>query len=54
MSTDQRQDDPADRRLFVVSAEEFDAFVKLLDEPPKDCPKLRALMARPVRFESES
>ena len=46
--------DPADRRLWMVSAEDFDALVELLDEPPRDCPKLRALLARPTESETET
>jgi uncharacterized protein (DUF1778 family) len=35
-----------DQRLFVLEAEQYDAFVKALDNPPPPGPKLKALMKR--------
>ncbi len=35
-----------DRRLFVLDPEQYDAFVKVLNDPPEPDPKLRALMSR--------
>lgn len=35
-----------DRRLFTLDPEHFDAFVKVLENPPPPGPKLRALMSR--------
>lgn len=35
-----------DRRLFALDAEQFDAFVRALDNPPAPGPKLKALMSR--------
>ena len=34
----------SDRRLFQLSANDYDAFVDALDNPPTPGPKLRALM----------
>jgi uncharacterized protein (DUF1778 family) len=35
-----------DRRYFSLSAPEFQTFVTMLDNPPKDNPKLRRLLQR--------
>jgi len=35
----------ADRRIFVLDAERWDAFMAALDRPPADNPRLRALFA---------
>ncbi len=37
----------ADRVHFVLSPEEFDRFVEILDRPPRDLPRLREFLARP-------
>jgi uncharacterized protein (DUF1778 family) len=36
----------ADRRLFALDAERYDAFLRALENPPPPGPKLRALIAR--------
>lgn len=35
-----------DRRLFVLDAERYDAFVRALDDPPAPGPRLRSLLRR--------
>lgn len=35
-----------DQRLFALDSDRYDAFVDLLDNPPKAGPKLRALLRR--------
>ena len=35
-----------DQRLFLVTDEQYDEFVKLLERPVQDKPRLRALFAR--------
>lgn len=35
-----------DQRLFVLDADQYDAFVQALDNPPPAGPKLKALMTR--------
>lgn len=35
-----------DQRLFVLEPKKFDAFVRVLDNPPLAGPKLKALMKR--------
>lgn len=37
----------ADRRVFVLSAEKWDAFAAALDEPPRDMPKLKKMLGKP-------
>ena len=41
----------ADQTHFVLEPEQWDAFVKALDKPPKDNPKLRALLSRRAIWE---
>ncbi len=41
----------AERTRFELSPERWEAFQKLLDEPPRDVPELRRLMAEPSVFE---
>lgn len=36
--------------VFVLDQEQWDAFMALLDEPPKSNPKLRALFQRSKRI----
>jgi uncharacterized protein (DUF1778 family) len=43
----------ADRTRFVLSAEEWDRFVELLDRRPRDNPGLRKLFTKPSVFETE-
>jgi uncharacterized protein (DUF1778 family) len=43
----------ADRTRFVLSSEEWDRFVELLDRRPRDNPGLRKLFAKPSVFETE-
>jgi uncharacterized protein (DUF1778 family) len=42
----------ADRRLFVVDARLWEEFTALLEAPPADNPRLRALLARKPAWES--
>jgi len=35
-----------DQRLFVLDADRYDAFVRVLDNPPAPGPKLRSLLRR--------
>lgn len=35
-----------DQRLFMLDSESYDAFLRVLDNPPSPGPKLRALMRR--------
>jgi uncharacterized protein (DUF1778 family) len=39
-------DDLLDRRIFVLDSESFDAFRKVLDDPPPPGPKLQSLLRR--------
>lgn len=45
------QDALADRRAFVVNDQQWDAFLAILDAPPADNPRLRALLARKPAWE---
>jgi uncharacterized protein (DUF1778 family) len=40
----------ADRRVFHLSPEKWNAFVAALDAPPRDMPRLRALLNQPDIF----
>lgn len=42
----------ADRRLFSISAEKWDAFMEALDAPPRDVPRLRKLLSEKSPFEA--
>lgn len=45
----------SDRRVFHLSPEKWNAFVAALDAPPRDMPRLRALLNRPsVFFDGET
>ena len=37
----------ADRTRFVLSAEEWDAFAAALERPPRELPKIAALLSEP-------
>jgi uncharacterized protein (DUF1778 family) len=39
-----------DQRLFVLDADQYDSFMKVLDNPPPAGPKLKALMKRRPRW----
>ena len=41
----------ADQRVFYLHAKQWDAFVKELDKPPKDNPRLRELFKRKAPWE---
>jgi uncharacterized protein (DUF1778 family) len=41
----------ADRRVFQLDAKRWNAFVAALDNPPKDNPRLRRLLARKPKWE---
>ena len=43
----------ADRRWFLISDQQWDEFQNLLEQPPRDVPRLRALLARPSPFADE-
>lgn len=40
-----------DNAYFVVSREDYDAFLKKLDEPPRSIPALRQLMTDPTSID---
>lgn len=40
-----------DQRLFVLDAEQHDAFIYALDNPPKADPKLEKLLRKPPAWE---
>ncbi|MDR2014706.1 MAG: DUF1778 domain-containing protein [Azoarcus sp.] len=40
----------ADRRVFQLSPEKWDAFIAALDAPPRDLPQLRKLLKEPSVF----
>ena len=40
-----------DQRMFVLDGADYDAFVKVLDNPPTPGPKLKALMQRKPPWE---
>ncbi|MDQ2882114.1 MAG: DUF1778 domain-containing protein [Actinomycetota bacterium] len=43
----------ADRRWFLIDDERWDEFQRLLEQPPRDLPKLRALLASSAPFMDE-
>jgi uncharacterized protein (DUF1778 family) len=43
----------ADRRWFLISDEQWDEFQRLLEQPARDLPRLRALLAKPSPFADE-
>jgi uncharacterized protein (DUF1778 family) len=43
----------SDRRVFNLSPEDWNAFVTALDAPPRDMPRLRALLNKPSVFSSD-
>lgn len=42
----------ADRRLFSVPPEKWEAFMAALDAPPRDVPRLRKLLSQKTPFEA--
>jgi uncharacterized protein (DUF1778 family) len=40
----------ADRRWFLIDNQQWAQFKQLLDQPARDLPKLRALLAKPSAF----
>ena len=40
------EDAQIDQSWFLVTAEQYDAFEKLLERPPRECPGLRDLFSR--------
>lgn len=40
----------ADRRWFLISDEQWDEFQHLLEQPVRDLPRLRGLLAKPSPF----
>lgn len=50
-SLDAAEEVIADQRVIRLSAEEYDAFVAKLDEPPLELPKLRELFSKPSVLE---
>ncbi|OHV82761.1 DUF1778 domain-containing protein [Rhizobium sp. LCM 4573] len=40
----------ANRRVFQLAPEQWEAFVAALDEPPRDLPRLRKLLNEPSIF----
>lgn len=51
-ATDINDPDPADRRLFELDDDAFDRLIAMLDEPPRPCPLLAELFARPSALDS--
>ncbi|MBX3141634.1 MAG: DUF1778 domain-containing protein [Trueperaceae bacterium] len=43
----------ADRRVFQLPPEQWDAFVTALDAPPRGLPRLRKLLAEPSVFSED-
>jgi uncharacterized protein (DUF1778 family) len=43
----------ADRRVFLLDPEKWDAFVAALDAPPRDLPRLRKLVNEPSIFSGD-
>lgn len=43
-----------DRRRILLSSEDYDAFVALLDAPPRDHPRLRRLLTEPSIFDKDN
>lgn len=43
----------ADRRWFLIDDERWDEFQRLLEQPARDLPKLRTLLAKPSPFVEE-
>jgi uncharacterized protein (DUF1778 family) len=48
---DRAQDLLAERNVFRVDADEYEAFLHALDAPPRDNPRLRRLLSRPAPWE---
>lgn len=44
----------ADRRWFLISDEQWDEFQRLLEQPARELPRLRALLATPSPFADEA
>ena len=44
-------DSLADRRVFALDERQWDEFTAMLDAPPEDNPRLRALLARKPAWE---
>jgi uncharacterized protein (DUF1778 family) len=42
----------ADRRLFTLNAKDWTDFMKALDAPPREHPRLKRLLQEPSVFES--
>ncbi len=47
---DRAEEALADRRVFQIPPEKWDAFVEALDTPPRDLPRLRKLLTEPGVF----
>ncbi|MGQ0774268.1 MAG: type II toxin-antitoxin system TacA family antitoxin [Pseudonocardiales bacterium] len=43
----------ADRHWFLIDDERWGEFQPLLEQPPRDLPKLRALLVQPAPFADE-
>ncbi|MFT4057691.1 MAG: DUF1778 domain-containing protein [Novosphingobium sp.] len=50
---DRAEEALADRRVFQLSPEKWDAFVEALDAPPRDLPRLRKLLSEPDIFKND-
>ncbi len=44
----------ADRRVFQLPPEKWEAFVAALDAPPRDLPRLRKLLSEPGVFSDDN
>lgn len=51
---DRAEEALADRRVFQISPEKWDAFLEALDAPPRDLPRLRKLLTEPGVFSRSS
>ncbi len=51
---DRAEEALADRRVFQIPPEKWDAFVEALDAPPRDLPRLRKLLTEPGVFSGSS
>lgn len=43
----------ADRRVFQLAPEQWEAFIAALDAPPRDMPRLRTLLNEPSIFSGD-
>lgn len=51
---DRAEEALADRRVFQLPADQWDAFISALDAPPVDLPRLRKLLNEPSVFSNDN